>query len=491
MAKRSRNTPPGHNSSSFDLSMLQNVPPHNPEAERAIIGSLLLDPLIIDDVVTVLSEDDFYTDANRRIYKHLKEMRSIGCAIDLELLLDRLRKSEEIDAVGGPAYIAELMTPTHLVSAHAEHYAKLVREKSTLRRLIRIGSSIVQEAFAPVTEAKDLTNRAAQQMFDLSDAQTNNQVFSMFDVMMETTSYIDNLMRGEHDGILTGFAGLDYFLDGFRPNELTILAARPGEGKTTLGMNIAEHIAIDQKKPVLVVSLEMAKRELAMRLVCSRAGVNSQRIRKNILQPPDYQRLTNVINEISQAPLFFDDTPSRAISEIAAVARRLKRQENLQLLVIDYLTLITPDNPADPRQEQVAKMARRLKGLARELRLPVLCLAQLNRDMETGRSKSTEPRLSHLRESGAIEQDADVVLLIYRKATKSQTPDVPDEEQTFINIAKNRSGATGRVELVFEKEYSRFISKEKQQEDGFEDHASIYHNDFPQDSSAEDNWHDD
>ena len=484
MAKRSGNKPPGHNTTSIDVSTLKNVPPHNLEAERGVVSSMLLDPLVVDDIK--LHEDDFYSDANRRIYKHLKEMQGAGCAIDLQLLLDRLRKSEEIEAIGGEAYIGELLS-TNYIATHAIYYADLVREKSALRRLIHAGSTIIQDAFAPGTEAKDLIHRAAQQMFDLCDSQTSNQVTSMNDVMLDAMSYVTDLLAGKHDGISTGFEELDNYLNGLRPNELIILAARPGKGKTALGMNIAEHVAIDQKKTVLFVSLEMAKRELALRLICSRGQIDGNKVRKRFLSNPERDRLHVVIDEISRAPMYFDDSPSRTIPEIAAAARSLKRQDDLQLLIVDYLTLITPDNAADPRQEQVAKMARRLKGLARELHIPVLCLAQLNRQMEQG--KETEPRLSHLRESGAIEQDADIVLLIHHKTIMDKTLQTK-EEKSYIIVAKNRAGATGYVEMGWEREYTRFISMDKASTEGFDDfaHSNNFSDDFPgpdQDSSDE------
>ena len=473
--KRFSKPKPDHNTTLFDTSSLKNVPPHDLEAERCVIASMLIDPLVVDDIVILLREDDFYSDANRRIYKHLKEMRSTGCAIDLYLLLDRLRKSEEIEAIGGEAHIGELLSGNY-TAIHAIHYAEIVREKSTLRHLIHAGSSIIHEALAPGTDTKDLLYRAAQQMFDICDVQTSNQVSSMNDVMMGALAYIDNLMRGEHDGILTGFTDLDEYLTGLRPNELIILAARPGMGKTALGMNIAEYVAIDQKKPVLVISLEMATRELALRLICARGKIDSYRIRKNFLSGSDFQQLSTVANEMSQAPMYFDDTPGRTISEIAAVSRRLKHREDLQLIVIDYLTLITPDNPTDPRQEQVAKTARRLKRLARELHVPILCLAQLNRQTEMGRE--TEPKLAHLRESGAIEQDADVVLLLHHKTIKSKNDGEPDENKSYIIVAKNRAGATGYVEVIWEKEHTRFTSLERQGQDEFNDYAQKYNADF-------------
>jgi replicative DNA helicase len=452
------------------MSLLAFAPPHNLEAERGVIGALLLDPQIIDDVVPMLSIDDFYSDANRRIYKHLVEMRNNGSGIDLTLLLDRLRHANEFEAVGGPSYIAELIGGSY-ITFHVVYYANIVRENGTLRRLIHASSSITQEAFAPDTTAKDLLNKAAQQIFELCESQTLNQITDMYAAMMDATKYVENRLKGVHDGISTGFVDLDHILDGFHTNELIILAARPGIGKTALGMNIAEHVAVDQKKTVLVVSLEMAKRELSLRLICSRSKINNNKIRKNILSSADFERFHASVNEMSQAPMYFDDTPFRTVSEIAAVARRLKRQHNLQLLVVDYLGLVTPDNITDPRQEQVAKIARRLKGLARELHIPVLCLAQLNRQVEMGRD--IVPKLSHLRESGAIEQDADVVLFIHRERFPDQTEGVPREVSKII-VAKQRAGSTGEVELVWQPEYTRFVSKATQQQED----AAVYADDF-------------
>ncbi len=463
-----------HNTISIDSSLLEHVPPHNLDAERGVIGALLLDPLVVDDVVPLLSADDFYSDANRRIYKHLVEMKNSGGAIDLTLLIDRLEKSEELEAIGGQAYIAELMFSPQ-VAAHAVYYAGIVREKGTLRRLIHAGSSIVQEAFAPDTTTKDLLNKAAEQMFELCESQTVNQISDMYTVMMEATAYIDSRMRNEQDGISTGYADLDKILDGFHPNELIILAARPGIGKTALAMNIAEKVAVDQKKAVLMVSLEMARRELALRLICSRGKISGERIRKNLLSSQELERFYSVVAEMSQAPMFFDDTPSRTVSEIAAVARRLSRQHDLQLLVIDYLGLITADNASDPRQEQVAKMARRLKGLARELHVPILCLAQLNRQVEAG--KDMMPKLSHLRESGAIEQDADVVMFVHRDTDPGKGEDEQSQEAletAKIIIAKQRAGSTGVVEMVWQRQYTRFVSKATQSQEEFEGYASDF-----------------
>ncbi len=467
-SSRKRKPKPDHNTVSVDASILAHAPPQNLEAERGVIGALILNPLICDDIVPIVHADDFYSDANRRIYKHLVEMRGSNCAIDVLLLVNRLKESEELERVGGIAYIGELIQSPP-VAAHAVYYANIVREKGTLRRLIHASSTILEGAFAPDVSTKELLNTAAQQMFELCESQTVNQISDMKSVMMEAVKYLDNKLKGERTGILTGFGDLDTILDGFHPNELIILAARPGVGKTAFAMNIAENVAVKDKQPVLFVSLEMAKLELATRLICSRGRIDSQRIRKNLLSKTDQDRFYRITAELSETPMFFDDTPTRTVSEIAAVARRLKRQCDLQLLVIDYLGLIAPDSPSDPRQEQVAKIARRLKGLARELHIPILCLAQLNRQVEQGgRESSGVPKLSHLRESGAIEQDADVVMFVHRDVKEKEDGEGVESSSKII-VAKQRGGSTGDVKMLWFPEYTRFESLSKHQESEYSD----------------------
>jgi replicative DNA helicase len=443
-------------SSPVDLSVLEKTPPHHLDAERGLIGSLLLDPLLCDIIVPLVQVEDFYFDANRRIFKHLIDMRNDGSGIDLLLLMNRLQSSEELEAVGGEAYLGELMNSVH-VTVHAEYYAKIVREKGTLRRLIHLNSGLIQDAFAPDTVAKDLLNKAASQMFELCETQTTNQVFDLKSVMFDAGTYLDRKMRGETDTIQTGFIDLDDMTDGMHPNELIILAARPSVGKTALATNIAEHVSVNLKQTVLLVSLEMSRQELALRLICSRGKIDSNKIRKSFLSEPEKARFMETANDLSQATMFIDDTPSRTVSEIAAVARRLKRQNDLRLLVIDYLGLIEPENSNDPRQEQVAKIARRLKGLARELRIPVLCLAQLNRQADV--SKDARPRLAHLRESGAIEQDADVVLFVHRPDKEMRPGEKGYEDVAGIAeiiVAKQRNGPIGEIRLNWIGEHTRF-----------------------------------
>ncbi|MDR1965058.1 MAG: replicative DNA helicase [Planctomycetaceae bacterium] len=476
--KKSKSSRKPNPSRPVDLSALENIPPHNLDAERGLIGSLLLNPHLCDIIVPLVHADDFYSDANRRIFNHLIEMRNDNCGIDLVLLLNRLQTSDELEAIGGEAYLAELMSSVH-VTAHAEYYAKIVREKGTLRRLIHVNSGLIQDAFAPDVSTKDLLNKAASQMFELCEAQTTNQVFDIKSVMFDVGTYLDRKMNGETDTIKTGFIDLDEMTDGMHPNELIILAARPSVGKTALATNIAEYVSVNLKQTVLLVSLEMSRQELALRLICSRGKIDSNKIRKSFLSEQERNRFMETANDLSQAAMFIDDTPSRTVSEMAAVARRLKRQNDLRLLVIDYLGLIEPENPNDPRQEQVAKIARRLKGLARELRIPILCLAQLNRQADV--SKDARPRLAHLRESGAIEQDADVVLFVHRPDKEMKPGDKGYDEVAGIAeiiIAKQRNGPIGEIKLNWVGEHTRFQNlsdKTIEEYSDFAEHSEVSH----------------
>ena len=464
---------------SSDLSILEKAPPQDLDAERAVLGALLRQPELCDDVVMVLrNPDDFYHDAHSRIYSHMMKMRADNSKIDLLLLANNLKTAGELELIGGIAFLGELMNSVP-VSVHAEYYAKIIREKATLRKLIHCGAEIVRDAYAPETPVKELLNKAASEMTSLCENQTVNQLTDMAMLMVELIDYIELKERGLVDGIRTGFVDLDNLIEGFHQDELIILAARPSVGKTALALNIVENIAIKDKQTVLFVSLEMGKLDLAKRLICSRGKLDGQKLRRGLLSREEYTNFTYVASELGTTPLFIDDTPDRTVAEISAVARRLKRQNDLKLVVIDYIGLITPADLTAPRQEQVAQIARRLKLLARELHIPVLCLAQLNRLAATeGKEKDEWPRLSQLRESGAIEQDADVVMFIHRR-DMGMTPEEIDvkESKTGKNIrgmadliiAKQRNGPTGHIELIFNKEYSRFGSASEHREEGYID----------------------
>ncbi|MDO4586973.1 MAG: replicative DNA helicase [Planctomycetia bacterium] len=454
------------NKEASSLSSLDRMPPCNLEAERGVIGSLILDSMLCDDVATTLRAEDFYSEANKRIYRLLLEMHNSSTGIDLMLLVERLKERGELDEIGGEAYLAELMSSVQ-ISAHAVLYAKIVRDQAIRRDLIRTSTDILLNAYDPQKSPRDLVSQAEENIFAIGDSRNTNQLSNMNDVILSVYDLLDKKTTGDVDGVPTGFFDLDKMLGGLHGSELIILAARPSMGKTAFATNIAENVAVAYRIPVLFFSLEMAKIELAIRMISARGKVKNESIRGNFLDEKDKKRFHKAASELSNSPFYIDDTPSRTVTEIGAVARRLKRQEDLGLIIIDYLGLIEPDNANDPRQEQVAKIARRLKGLARELNIPVLCLSQLNRMAEA--TKDNRPRLSHLRESGAIEQDADVVMFVHREEYYHSKDVVEDKGLgglAEIIVAKQRNGPVGEIKLYWRGEFTLFANyyNEKQSE---------------------------
>lgn len=437
--------------------LLDRLPPQSLEAERGIIGSLLLDPELCDEVALHVRAEDFYAAAHAKLFAQLMELHNSGQRVDVTLLVERLRQDNELEEIGGVAYLAEVAASVP-VAANAVYYAQIVRDKATLRSLIHSSTEILRDAYDQGQEARELLARAEERIFRILDDKAGGEVAAIEDVLHEALSRIDaRIAKGAGvGGMPTGFADLDRLTGGLHESELVILAARPSMGKTALATNVADQVAIDQQRATLFVSLEMSRLELAERMLCSRGRINSQNLRNGFISAADRRKLMETTAEMSRAPLYIDDTPSRTMTEIAANARRLKRRADLGLVVIDYLQLIEPDNPKDPRQEQVAKIARRLKGMARELRVPVLCLAQLNRQAET--TKDNRPRLSHLRESGAIEQDADVVMFVHREeyylSSSEERQRVAGEAE--IILAKQRNGPVGEVKLAWLQDYTRF-----------------------------------
>lgn len=453
--------------------ILSRQPPFDLDAEMGVIGSILLLPDVCDDIAS-LRADDFYDDANRKIYGCMREMHDAGEKIDITLLVARLKKEGDYEKVGGAAYLAKLSSAV-ANAAHAAYYAEIVTEKAVYRKLIESGTEILRDAYDQASSAKELVSQAEQKVFSIMDGRSSSAVQSISDVLHQAMDRMEARLRDDDvDGTaLTGFSNFDEMTGGLHNGELVILAARPSMGKTALAMNIGEYAAIEQRAPVLFVSLEMSGIELADRMLCSLARVNGHRLRNGTITADDRERLIKKANEISQSPLFVDDSPSRTVSEIAAAARRIKRREDqLGLIIIDYLQLIEPDNSRDPRQEQVAKIARRLKGLARELKVPLLCLSQLNRQAED--SKDHRPKLSHLRESGAIEQDADVVMFVHREEYYHRGEDRAQYAgQAEIIIAKQRNGPIGHVDLTWESDYTRFSDRAAERHSEFDDYAEF------------------
>ncbi|MCP4892018.1 MAG: replicative DNA helicase [Rubripirellula sp.] len=453
--------------------ILARQPPFDLDAEMGVIGSILLFPEACDEIAS-LKADDFYDDKNRKIYEVLRDMHDSGDKIDITLLVSRLRTQDEYDKVGGAAYLAELSSSV-ANAAHIVYYADIVCEKAIYRKLIQSSTEVLTSAYQQESSAKELCAQAEQKVFAIMDGRSSQSVLTMSDVLHQAMDRMEARLRDEdlEGSAESGFTRFDEMTGGMHNGELLILAARPSMGKTALAMNMGEHVAIQQQLPVLFVSLEMSGIELADRMLCSLARVNGHRLRNGTISADDRDRLMRKANEISQAPLFVDDSPSRTVSEIAAAARRIKRREEaLGLIIIDYLQLIEPDNSRDPRQEQVAKIARRLKGLARELEVPLLCLSQLNRQAED--SKDHRPKLSHLRESGAIEQDADVVMFVHREEYYHRGDDRAQfAGQAEIIISKQRNGPIGDVELTWEADFTRFSDRAPDRHSEFDEYAEF------------------
>jgi replicative DNA helicase len=453
--------------------ILQREPPFDLEAEMGVLGSILLLPEVCDDISS-LRPDDFYDDSNRKIYAALREMHDNGNKIDITLLVSRLRTSGDYEKVGGAAYLAQLSSSVPN-AAHVVFYAGIVSEKAVYRKLIESSTEILRDAYDQASTAKELCAQAEQKVFAIMDGRSAQAVQSISDVLHQAMDRMEARLRDDYvdGGAETGFTDFDEMTGGLHNGELIILAARPSMGKTALAMNIGEHIAINQRQPILFVSLEMSGIELADRMLCSLSRVNGHKLRNATISSEDRDRLIRKANEVSQSPLFVDDSPSRTVSEIASAARRIKRREGaLGAIVVDYLQLIEPDNSKDPRQEQVAKIARRMKGLARELDVPLLCLSQLNRQAED--SKDHRPKLSHLRESGAIEQDADVVMFVHREEYYHRGDDRAQYAgQAEIIIAKQRNGPIGDVQLTWEADFTRFSDRAAERHSEFDDYAEF------------------
>jgi replicative DNA helicase len=472
---KSNGSPAGRPGQQVTSEILDRQPPSDVDAEMCVLGSLLIVPEMCDEVALIVRPDDFYSHANERIYRQMLALHEEGKRLDPVLLRDRLRQAGEYDDVGGDAYLADLAraVPT---AANAENYARVVQEKATLRGVIRASTEILKEAYDSALAAREMLNRAEEKIFAIHDARWSGDVVDMHELMQEAFLRIDARLQGEHAGLETGFSDLDGMTGGLHCGELVILAARPSMGKTALALNIADYVAVERQVCTLVVSLEMSRLELAQRMLCSRGEIKGTKFRSGMLTTDDKKELMEASAALSQAPLFVDDTPSRNLTEIAATARRLKRKHNLGLIVIDYLQLIEPDNLRDPRQEQVARMARRLKTMARELKIPVLCLAQLNRQTEQQRGEH-RPRLSHLRESGAIEQDADVVMFVHREEYYLSPEERQSEEkqhvkgQAEIIVAKQRNGPVGEVTLHWFQEFTRFKNAAHKAYSEFEQYA--------------------
>jgi replicative DNA helicase len=433
--------------------LADRLPPQNLEAEQGVLGSALLDNDVLHDVVPLLKVEDFYRDTHQILYRTIRDLYDLGKAIDVITLAEELTRRDQFKAIGGDETLAQIVNCVPH-AANARYYADIVRQKSISRELIECANEILRDGYSNNFTAEQLLEAAEQRVFNIAEDQTKGDTIELKDVLQDAMERIGLRAESKHPitGVGTGYFELDDITAGLQPEQLVILAARPSMGKTALALNICEHAAVDLNIPVLFVSLEMGQMELAERILCSRSKVDGHKLRTGQgIGPKELTMLGNGFQALRLAPLFIDDTPSRNMLQVTANARRLKLRQNLGLIVVDYIQLIDSEESRDSRQEQIAKISRRLKGLARQLKVPVIALSQLNRAVENREDR--RPRMADLRESGAIEQDADLVLLLHRPEyyDPNDQPGIAE-----LIIAKNRSGATGTVKMTFLKHLTRF-----------------------------------
>ncbi len=431
---------------------IQRMAPHNLEAEQAVLGAMLLEAEAIYTAVDTLGSDDFYKNAHRLIFEAVTDLFEKNEPIDIVTVGETLNKKNHLEMVGDMAYLTTIVNsvPT---AANVLHHSKIVQEKAILRRLITVCTSVIVSAY----ESDDVTallDRAEAQIFDIAKQRQTSAVVELKDQIMETFDAIEAMYQnqGKLAGLSTGFRDLDVLSSGLNPSELIILAARPSMGKTAFSLAIMEHAALAQKRSALFFSLEMSKESLVQRMLCSYARVSGHDLKKGFLGEKGWVNLTNAASKLSQAKIYIDDTPGMTVLEMKTKARRIKAKGDLDLIVIDYLQLMQTYKKTDNRQQEISEISRSLKELARELKVPVIALSQLSRAVESRTDKT--PMLSDLRESGAIEQDADLVLMLMREEYYNPTEE--NKTQAQIIVGKNRNGPTGKVNLIFMKEFTRF-----------------------------------
>jgi replicative DNA helicase len=437
------------------MLLKDSVPPYNEEAEIAALGAMLLDGEAISSVIQFLRGDDFYKVANKNIFEAIIDLTNRGEVVDLITLTEELRSKGALEVCGGASYISDLTShvPT---AANADYYAKIVRDCSIRRQLIRISSAIIATAHDQTNETRAIIEEAEKSIFELIDTGHSTSYLSIKEIIPETIAAIEKLYhtKDSYTGVPSGFAELDNLTSGFQDSELIIIGARPSVGKTAFALSMAANMTIKMKKPVGFFTLEMSNQAIVQRLVSSEARLDFSKIRKGMLKPSDFHNLTEAAGRIYEAPLYIEDTPNLRLLDLRALARRMKAKHNVACIIIDYLTLITSENSKLPRHEQIAEISRSLKALARELKIPVIALSQVKREVQGGR-----PTLADIRESGSIEQDADVVIFIHRKMkTDRDADDNTSEIETELIIAKQRNGPIGTVKVAFIPHYTRFES---------------------------------
>lgn len=429
--------------------------PHNLDAERSVLGAILIHNEAFNVAAELIDSRDFFRDAHRRVFDKIVGLNERGQAIDLVTLKDELGRTGDLEEVGGAAYLAGL-TDGVPRSTNVEYYARLVKEKSTLRSLIHSAGKIVSTAYRAEEDADAILDQAEQEIFSIAEDRIHTGFVPVSDLVQGSFTTIEQLQahKGMVTGIPSGFVDIDRLTSGFQASDLVIIAGRPSMGKTSFALNVAQHVGIKMDRHVGVFSLEMSKEQLFMRMLTSEAEVDAHRFRSGFLSEHDYGQLSQALGRLSDARVFIDDTAALGVLEMRAKARRLKAEHGLDLLMVDYLQLMQGRGRFENRTQELASISRALKGLAKELSVPVLALSQLSRAPESRTDR--RPQLSDLRESGALEQDADVVMFVYREEQYSPTPE--NENLAEIIIGKQRNGPTGTVKLAFLKQYTRFAN---------------------------------
>lgn len=445
-----------------NVTNMQRIPPHSLEAEQSVLGAMLLDKEAVAAAAEVLRGEDFYSDAHKEIFEAILDIYDNGTPVDLVTLAEALRQRGTLEAVGGGTYISDLSMSVPS-TANVGYYIKIVEEKAILRRLISASNDIIKESYEASEDLDIIIDHAEKKIFDISQRKNNRAFEPIKTILLDTYSKIEELTKnkGKIVGVPTGFRDFDMRTSGLNPSDFILIAARPSMGKTSFAINIAQNAAIQSNVPVAIFSLEMSRDQLAQRMLSSEANIELQKIRSGDLSEEDWIKLVHAATPLSQAPIFIDDTPGISVMEVRSKARRLKMEHGLGLLVIDYLQLMSGRGRTESRQQEVSEISRSLKALARELDVPVVALSQLSRGPEA--RQDHRPMLSDLRESGAIEQDADVVVFLYRD--EYYNPDSEKKNIAEAIIAKQRNGPTGTIELVWLGQFTKFASYEKNRQE--------------------------
>jgi replicative DNA helicase len=433
------------------------VPPQNTEAERAVLGSMMIDDEAIGVAIEHIDSSYFYETSHQKIFTSIIELYSNRKNVDFITLSDYLKTQGLMDTIGGASYLTQLID--HVPSsANIRHYAGIVKEKGVQRKLIKNATEIISRSYEKGVDVEELVDSAEQLIFEIATARQKQEAAHIKDILKNTMEVIDNLYKKKQTvtGVATGFYEFDKITSGLQKSDLIIVAARPSMGKSAFAASIAENAAINMKIPVAFFSLEMSKEQLVQRMLCSQAGVDANKVRTGFLSPSEWPLLTKAASRLSNIPFFIDDTPAISILELRAKARRLKASHDIQLLVLDYLQLMRATNRSESRQQEISEISRSLKALARELQIPIIAISQLSRAVES--RQDHRPQLSDLRESGAIEQDADVVVLLVRE--EYYTPTEENRGIADIIVAKQRNGPVGSFKVKFFKEFVKFANLE-------------------------------